>query len=715
MATSVIDDTPAPDRPAHPGPRAGGSVADDAVLWLIVVGGGLVGLGLAGMAGLTPLLAVAVPAVSSLAYLAVRRPVVALVVLQVMAWSGVSGVAGNHNGFSLYTGALAIGAISLLLGMRRDGRQPFSRSPIYLLVALVAFTQALSLLATSYPPPSLSTPVSHLLDVVFFVVTIGLLRLTGRYRTAVIVIVATIAILAALTVVQQFALHNTTTFGGLSNVPVGPDIGSATARHSGPEADVNFWGRTIVLAFGLCAALVVTTRSARPRLVWGVAATALVAGEYLTSSRGGLIALFVVLVSWLVVVFRRRLRYLLLLPVVGGALVLVTPGLSSRLSTLTELTSVSQATTDPSLLGRVQAQEVGLAMFRANPEFGVGDGNFTTAEPHFLGQPGIVQTGSILAPHDLYLELAAEQGIVGLAAWVLFFGGALVVAVRSAILARRLALDDLGWLATGTVIGLVGWAVASLFLHLSDFNDLLAIVALAATLDMEVRDATPEGFSSTYPAPVARRPPVAAVERLTVALRLGVPLAIGVVVLALGSVLVPPRTTMFRAQATAAVSPNAALPPGESAYTWYTIDGGVLLPTFAGIATSLPFVATAEHRPPSVQVTASGNPLSSVLQVTAVASSASSASAVSRTALANARAYLQSLAPLYTIQPVASGAVTSVQEVRPVVAAIYGALAVASLAATIVRGRVTLRRWRRSRLGLSRADGHRRAPARASS
>ena len=62
--------------------------------------------------------------------------------------------------------------------------------------------------------------------------------------------------------------------------------------------------------------------SRRPqRLVWAGCALSLLAGVYLTQSRGGFIALFVAVVVWLALAGGRYRKSLLLVPVVVAVLV----------------------------------------------------------------------------------------------------------------------------------------------------------------------------------------------------------------------------------------------------------------------------------------------------------------------------------------------------------------------------------------------------------
>jgi O-antigen ligase len=687
----------------------------DPVIGILAVAGVLAGLAVVLALKTTIYIVPAVPVGLVVVYVAVRRPVAALVVLQVVAWSGISGAIGTHSGFSLYTGMIVISLISLGLAVHSSGRWPFAPSALYLLVAAVAFTQALSLIASVYPIASMSTPAANLRDLVYFFVTLGLLRMTGRYRLTAAVVALTIGAVCALTLVQQYGLHNSTTFHGLGNIPAGADIGSATVRHSGPESDENFWGRTIVLAFGWCSAMILMARSAGRRVVWIVVALIFAGGEYLTSSRGGWVAFGAEVLVVIFIAFRKRPLYLLAVPLIVLVLTIAVPGVTSRLSTLKEVGG-SSSSTDPSLLGRLQAQEVGLAMFKANPAFGVGVGNFIPVEPHYLGQPGIVQTGTLLAPHDLYLELLAEQGVAGFGSWLLLIGGTLVFAIRARALARRAAGDprldpvvgqallDRAGVCTGTLVGLVFWSVASVVLHLSDFNLLLTFVAVAAGIDMDVRELVTAVPGVADPPPQQVPVPVTPGQRAALVGRLVAAPALAIVVSLAVALVVPPFHQRYQATATAAVYPNSDY---QDAYSWYTVYGTTLLPTFASIAASPQFVADAEHRrpgalDPNVQVKASGqNSLSggvssNVVSVTVMAPHPQQASGVAVATLATARAYMASKAP-YVIQRVASPGAVPTRQLDGRNLTIDLALAVLLIGGGLIRSSGTWRAWRRAR------------------
>ncbi|HSL81543.1 MAG TPA: O-antigen ligase family protein, partial [Thermoanaerobaculia bacterium] len=124
-------------------------------------------------------------------------------------------------------------------------------------------------------------------------------------------------------------------------------------------------------------------------------------------------------------------------------------------------------------------------MYREHPWVGVGAGNYTTRYTPYADRVGsgareYDDPFGDSYPHNLYLEVGAEAGLVGLA----LLGAALALALAYAEGARRrlaaagLALE--ATLAGATAIALVGYLVSSLFLHGHFQRYLWLLLALAA-------------------------------------------------------------------------------------------------------------------------------------------------------------------------------------------------------------------------------------------
>jgi O-antigen ligase len=137
------------------------------------------------------------------------------------------------------------------------------------------------------------------------------------------------------------------------------------------------------------------------------------------------------------------------------------------------------------------------AMFLDHPLLGVGAGNYTVHFDRYADAVGFSardyeQPGEVHYPHNLYLEIAAETGLVGLA----LFAGAIVAAfaalrrAHSTLLARGdVASADL---ARAFEIALVGYLVSSVFLHGHFQRYLWLLFGFAAALALMAGREEPE-------------------------------------------------------------------------------------------------------------------------------------------------------------------------------------------------------------------------------
>lgn len=411
----------------------------------------------------------------------VTEPWWALVMLTVVQLTNTEDVFADQGIDGVYVATLALGLLSLGLGLSR-GRVRLVWSPVFLAAALFLAGRALAAFAARYPAVAIEQVVKTVAELLFFVVFTTLLASTSKYVRLVQVTVVVLAGLSALTAVQEFVLDNSTTFAGYANVLLSPDLGAATARHSGPQTDPNFWARTLVLFVPLALSLWAHRSTGWLRWMWLGMAGAVCGGIYLTESRGGFIALALTIVIW-TILSGKFLKFVLVVPILAVALIVV-PGVGSRLATLSDIDDAAAGAGDLSLVGRVQAMRAGTVVFLDHPVLGVGPGNFVLVIGDYVERPP-----AGLGPHNIYIEIAAEEGVIGVLAWLLLLGTALFVAIRALILSRQLApgaADCWGrLLSLGVIAGLLGWAFASLFLGLAYFKVLLMVIGLGTALDIE--------------------------------------------------------------------------------------------------------------------------------------------------------------------------------------------------------------------------------------
>lgn len=458
------------------------------VLVGIAVGIGAVAAGIVLGSWLVPLVLLAglaaVPVV-------LREPVWAALFLVFVELSGANDVFGSRAGVSLHLAGLGLAALAVAVGWRRGTIKPFW-SPLFLVYVVFVAVQGATYLSAFDRSLVVGVVVDGVRTLIFLVILSWIMESRGRITRIAGVAVACIAALSLLSAVGQYLFGNSTTFFGFSGVTVA-DIGGATQRHTGPLTDSNFWAREIVLFVPLALSLGTVRRFGGWRFVWFGAAGMCLLGVYLSGSRGGMLAAGVAVLTWFLFAGPLYRRLLLLAPL-AAALIVFVPGLGSRLGTVAQVgTALSGEQADPSIEGRVAALQAGLHMFGERPLTGVGAGNFEAAEPDYLRRYHIVSE-KVWAPHNLYLQMAAEGGALGFLAWLAFYGSAVATGVwawwRAGTRLRERFASHESMLALGVWAGLLAWGVASFFLHLSQMRALLIVVAMGLALKRRVEART---------------------------------------------------------------------------------------------------------------------------------------------------------------------------------------------------------------------------------
>jgi O-antigen ligase len=632
-----------------------------------------------------PLIAAGVLVTGVVAVAMLARPWVALAVLLVVNLTNAGTVVGERGGRGLSAVMLLLAIGSVVRSRDARAVRAVLESPVVRLAALWLCVRAVSGIGAADLDASVASVIDAAKALVFLVVVAMLTLAAGRYVGVAKVAVVVLAGLAAVTVVQQFALHNSTTLGGFSNLGAVSDVGAVSVRHSGPLSDANFWGRLLVLYLPLALSLLVIVRGPA-RVRWAVAPPVLLAGLVLTGSRGAMIAGVLAVALWLVLAGPRFRRLLLLLPALAVVVALV-PGTGSRVATLTDLTDPSAAGTDLSLVNRLAAQKAGMRMFLEHPVLGVGAGNFVQEAPEYLRKTGNLEFTEILGPHNTYLEMAAEGGILTLVAWLLFYGAAMYVAARAYLNARAIE-PPVGpraeLLAAGALVGLVAWAAASVFLHVSALSAVFAVMALAVALDVLTRKLAERAPRSGGPRRAA--PPARRVRRVTVGA-----LLIATFVAAGGAYALGQRWT---ASAAGVVVPNPRLShSGRNAYDFDTLARALVVPTFAAVVADGRFKDEAQRglrlgpTRERVAVRVQPAPASAVITVTAKAADRRVAAGMARGILNGGMRFVARTDGLYVIRAAAPGEVRNIsvhREAPPAAKLAYAVAVLLGLATILV-------------------------------
>ena len=255
----------------------------------------------------------------------------------------------------------------------------------------------------------------------------------------------------------------------------------ALTRFAGSVADPNEFAALAVAALMLAASLgAAAKRSPGLRLGAIVAAGLCTASVFLTLSRGGLIALAVGLVAAVVVVNRGRWV------VVGVTLVVALGGLA-YFTVLAPSAALERVTSVDSGSGREDIWAVGWRMVEAHPVRGVGSGNFQRSSVHYLLQPGAIERNDFIVDtpevaHNIYLQVLAELGVVGLALFVAILLFSLACALKAALRFDATGDRGMAMVARGVFLALLSLLAAYFFVSEQYSKQLWLLLGLGPSL-----------------------------------------------------------------------------------------------------------------------------------------------------------------------------------------------------------------------------------------
>jgi hypothetical protein len=306
------------------------------------------------------------------------------------------------------------------------------------------------------------------------------------------------ALLSGLALYQTLTGNYGQEFGGLAYrnyelVQDRPERDGAARRESwdrasGPLDEPNRFAQILLVLVPLAASTVRNARTRYARVGAAVCVLLIVGGLLITLSRGGLLAL---LLLTLMMVATRWVRapHVLVVALVVAAATPSVPFLAERMTAtgrafgLIEWDAPAAARElDSSSQIRITVMLAAGHVFLDHPLIGVGPGHFG---PFYVQAYNRRHGIRDLAPgnwraHSLYLELAAETGIVGLSVFLAI----LVVLLRKlwGLRCQWLHRDrELSDLAMAFALSLVAYHVSGVFLHLAYQRYYWFLLALAST------------------------------------------------------------------------------------------------------------------------------------------------------------------------------------------------------------------------------------------
>jgi putative inorganic carbon (HCO3(-)) transporter len=272
--------------------------------------------------------------------------------------------------------------------------------------------------------------------------------------------------------------------GAVISVCLGIADGSLTsaaegaARLEGAAGDPNFLAASLVAAGVLAGTLLVLAKSPISKALLMVALGVLIVGLVTSASRGGALAGGVALVAAFVLFKRRRVQVAAIMAVVLAIAGLTFVNAPAAWDRVTNFNNDN---------GRSDLWTVGWRMGKDHPILGVGLNNFREQSANYVRQPGTLEHVQLIVDrpsfaHNTYLQLFAEEGIVGLALFLALVGASLHSAYSAAERFERRGQRDLSTLARAVLVATISMLAAGMFLSSALDQRLWLLLALGPAL-----------------------------------------------------------------------------------------------------------------------------------------------------------------------------------------------------------------------------------------
>lgn len=405
-------------------------------------------------------------ALTAIAFVVVR-PAVGLALLVFAIFTNASDVLIAHHGMPSLAKAY-IPVIFVLIAYEWLRGRRHMQPPATALLVLLAYSALLALtLFYAANPGRVITGLDDVAkNVVLALAVAALASRADHFRLSLWGIVAGALWLGGLAALRTLT-GSGSDFGGFAQAAV-PYVyeGGVSDRLSGPLEDPNFFAQFMLVGVAVSFERALSEPRPALRALAAVAAVLAIVAVVLTYSRGGMIGLLAMTPFAVYRMRRQRRMAVLALILVVAALPALPPAYLDRVvSSLPAISISDEQSADASVRGRMGEMVVAWQMFLDHPVLGVGYNNYETFFQHYSLAHDQMPRGEARPAHSLYLEIAAERGIVGLLSFLTLIALVAGMAARGWREAVALGQPAAASMIAGLAVGFGAYLVAGIFLH----------------------------------------------------------------------------------------------------------------------------------------------------------------------------------------------------------------------------------------------------------
>jgi putative inorganic carbon (hco3(-)) transporter len=372
-------------------------------------------------------------------------------------------------------------------------REKLILSPILLPIFLFFAVQVAGTLFAAYRAEATDNLITFIVEGLglYFLIT-NVVRTQSMLRQATWALLIGGALIGGLSFYQQLTHTYTNNYWGFAQMSNAAfSTGQETLdgnvqqwRMEGMIGEKNRYAQVMLMLVPLGMFRVFGEKKMTLRVLAGVATAFIALGASMAFSRGAAVGFVLMLV---IMVFMRYIKlYQILVIFVGLALLLeAVPQYRARLTSLESLTSMfsdgetNTSAADGATLSRLTEMGAAGLVFLDHPVIGVGPGLFRYYYEEYAALVGLRVKGTERSAHDLYLQVAAETGLLGL----LFLLITLYVTMRGLDRVRKRWMRDepeLSNMAVAYLLSIVTYLTTGIFLHFAFIRYFWLIMALAA-------------------------------------------------------------------------------------------------------------------------------------------------------------------------------------------------------------------------------------------
>lgn len=430
-------------------------------------------VGIAFVFSINPLYAIAGLLGLGIVYAIVQKPEVGVLLLAFMTWTRFSDIIVSFHGApsvaKLFVPFL-MGIIILRWMIYKE--KPKGWQLALILISITVFVNGLSLVYATDFGIAKGKFIDTIKDALIALVVVILLKDLQIFRQTMWVFVGVGIFLGSISVIQYITGDFTNNYWGFGQAhQLQIVVGQAEGyRIAGNVGDPNAFAQILMLLVPISLNRMQSAQKSWAKALAGWSFAVTVLAIIFTFSRGAFVSLMAIFLVMAILnppklstIVAGIVLFVMVLPFVPQE---YTERMSSLVSIIPGVGEESVAgVEDGAIRGRTSHLFVGLGMFTDYPIFGIGYGHFGYHYQTYSRPLGInTATREGRSAHNRWLEVFAEQGIVGAAAYFSLLGGIYFSITRARRKLENIGQHDDAEMIIAFGVGAIGYFAASTFL-----------------------------------------------------------------------------------------------------------------------------------------------------------------------------------------------------------------------------------------------------------